>query len=138
MKHFLLIALALTLLLPMAVMAGCQSSTAAPHGVAVTLVFKTQPDGATAGKAFTTQPVVAVVDAYGKVVTSYTLQVTLFITKGTGFSGAGIAGTTTVAAVAGIAKFTDVYIDKAGAGYTLTAGSGFLVSAVSHTFNVML
>jgi hypothetical protein len=133
-----LIAIALTLALPVALIAGCSSSTATTSTtpVATTFVFTTQPAGATAGTAFTTQPVVSVTDDYGNVDTGYTGTVTLAITTGTGASGANLSGTTTVTAVDGVATFTDLSIDTAGTGYSLTATSGSLLSAESDSFDV--
>jgi hypothetical protein len=138
MKKINLIALVLTLALPVALIAGCSSSTTTTSvtPVATTFVFTTQPAGATAGTAFTTQPVVSVTDDYGNVDTGYTGAVTLAITSGTGASGATLSGTTTVTAIDGVATFTDLSIDTAGTGYSLTATSGSLLYATSDSFDV--
>ncbi|MEI7557168.1 NHL repeat-containing protein, partial [Candidatus Chlorohelix sp.] len=82
--------------------------------------FTTQPNGAVAGSAFTTQPVITVKDENGNPVTNYTGNVTVAIKSGTGATGAVLGGTTTVAAVNGVATFSDLTIDLAGTGYVLT------------------
>ncbi|MBI2917725.1 MAG: hypothetical protein HYY01_06990 [Chloroflexi bacterium] len=100
------------------------------------LAFTVQPSGSVAGAAFTTQPVVTVQDNAARTVTSFTGTVTLAITSGTGVSGATLSGTTTVTAVAGVATFTNLSIDKADASttYTLTASSGGLITVASAAF----
>src|SRR5207237_769267 len=50
--------------------------------------------------------------------------------------GGTLSGTTTVAAVAGVASFSDLSIDKTGTGYTLTAASAPLTGATSTAFNI--
>ncbi len=100
------------------------------------LAFSTQPSGATAGSAFTTQPKVAIQDAGGNTVTSSSAPVTLAITSGTGASGAVLSGNATVNAVNGVATFSGLSINLAGTGYTLTATSGSLTPAVSSPFDV--
>jgi hypothetical protein len=97
------------------------------------LVFITQPGGAKAGQAFTTQPVVAVQDGNGNIVTSALARVSLVLqTSG----DAELSGTTAVVAVKGVATFTDLSINKAGAGFTLKAAAVQNASAVSAAFDV--
>src|SRR4051795_2502713 len=99
------------------------------------LAFTQQPSGATGGTAFTTQPKVAVQDAYGNTVTTDTSNVTLAI--GTNPGGGTLSCTTNpLAAVAGVASFAGCKIDNAGTGYTLTATDGSLPSATSAGFDV--
>jgi hypothetical protein len=94
------------------------------------LAFTVQPNAATAGAVIAPAVEVTARDASGQKVTSFTGNVTLAITVGSGTSGATLAGTTTVAAVAGVATFSDLSIDKSGAEYTLTAtGLGSETSA---------
>ena len=50
--------------------------------------------------------------------------------------GAGLAGTLTVAAQNGVATFTNLNVDTAGTGYTLTATSPTLASATSARFTI--
>ena len=49
---------------------------------------------------------------------------------GTNPGGGTLSGTTTVAAVSGVATFSTLSINAAGAGYTLNAASGALTGAV--------
>ena len=73
-------------------------------------------------------------DAAGNTVTSDSSSVTLAI--GTNPGGGTLSGTTTVAAVNGVATFAGLSIDKSGTGYTLTASDGALTGATSNTFNI--
>src|SRR5207248_2155595 len=50
--------------------------------------------------------------------------------------GGSLSGTTTVAAVNGVATFSNLSIDKAGAGYTLAASIGTLAGATSSAFTI--
>jgi hypothetical protein len=77
---------------------------------------------------------VSIVDANGNLVTSATDNVTIAI--GTNPSGGALSGTTTVAAVNGVATFSDLSINMVGTGYTLAATSGSLTGATSSAFNV--
>jgi hypothetical protein len=105
-------------------------------GPAVKLAFTTQPAVAVAGSAFKEQPVVAIIDIYGNPVNS-TASVSLVITPDTGTSGAVLSGTATVNATNGEVYFSDLAIDKAGAGYTLTATTSDLPPANSAPFDVI-
>ncbi len=71
------------------------------------------------GSAFETQPVVKVFDDGDNVVACDTGTVTASIAAGTGSPGAVLQGTAAVAAVAGVATFSDLGIDLAGRGYRL-------------------
>lgn len=108
------------------------------------LVFTTQPGAGIAGVALSVQPVVTIEDANGNVVDA-DAAVTITITPGTGASGGFLAGTmkddgTTgpmlVYAVKGVATFDRVAIIPYGTGYTLTATSPGIKSAVSLPFDV--
>lgn len=105
-------------------------------GAPVELRMVTQPGGAVSAIAFVTQPQVEVIDAGGNRVTSSSASVAAVITTGTGATGATLGGTTPVTAGAGLASFTDLSIDLAGTGYTLTFTSTGLADAVSAAFNV--
>ncbi len=87
------------------------------------LVLSSQPAGATAGAPFTTQPLVTVQDAFGNTVTGDSSSVTATINTGSGT----LAGTATIAAVNGIASFSNLRIDTAGA-KTLQLTDGALTS----------
>ncbi len=100
------------------------------------LAYALQPGGASAGLPFAVQPIVLVRDAENNLVPAYDGPVTISIKDGTGREGAAPSGTTTVNAVAGIATFTDLSLDLAGAGYVLVADSGTLAAAESAPFAV--
>ncbi len=117
---------------------GLTSATSAPLtisvGPAARLTFTTSPGGATGGVALGIQPVVTVQDAGGNTVTSSTASIALAI--GTNPSAGTLSGTATVAAISGVATFSGLSIDKAGAGYTLTAASTGLTAGTSGSFNI--
>ncbi|MEI7557080.1 Ig-like domain repeat protein [Candidatus Chlorohelix sp.] len=100
------------------------------------LAFTTQPSGAIAGGAFTTQPIVTIQTANGSTDTSYTGTVTIAIKSGTGTTGAALGGIVTVNAVNGIATFTDLSIDKSGTNYQLLVSATGATSADSISFDV--
>lgn len=102
----------------------------APKG----LVFNVQPSNAVAGAAMTPAPAVSVVDAFGNTVTNSTLLVSLAL--GTNPGAGTLSGTVKVNAVAGVATFPGLSINKSGTGYTLVATITGLPSATSAAFNV--
>jgi hypothetical protein len=74
-------------------------------------------------------------DRLGNTATSFTGDIT--VTFGTNPNGGTLVGTTTRPAVAGIATFADLSIDKAASGYTLTATAPALgLSCVTSAFSV--
>jgi len=105
-------------------------------GAPTKLGFVTQPTTAVAGSQIAPAIRVAVQDVNGTTVPSATNLVTLAITGGTGAAGAVLGGTLTQAAVNGVATFSNLTLDKAGAGYTLTAGATGLSSAPSSAFSI--
>ena len=100
------------------------------------LTFAVQPTTTTAGVTITPAVQVTARDAAGQVATSFTGNVTLAITAGTGSTGAVLAGTATVPAVNGVASFTDLRIDQSGRDYRLTATGGGLAAATSALFDI--
>ena len=108
--------------------------TAAPIGPQRFLSFSTQPGGAQATHVLAYQPVLAVRNADGGIKTDYTGAVRVALKQGTGATGATLSGTTTVNAVAGIATFTDLAIDRAGEGYVLTASADDMAAIESSVF----
>ncbi|MGH9892770.1 MAG: hypothetical protein ACREA0_12425, partial [bacterium] len=90
-------------LLYVAWLVACRSDATDP-GV-VQLVFQAQPSNVTAGVTITPPITVGALDANGNVVSRYAGNVTIVI--GTNPSGGVLSGTTTVAAIAGVATFTD-------------------------------
>lgn len=105
-------------------------------GAAAKLAITTQPAGSTGGVSLAAQPVVVVQDAGGNLVSSSGATVSASITPATGTGGATLLGTTSQAAAAGVATFTNLAIDLAGTGYSLTFASAGLTSAISGTFNI--
>ncbi len=102
-------------------------------GVPTKLAFGTQPSNTTGGSVITPAVTVRILDANNNLTTS-TASVTIAI--GTNPSGGTLSGTLTVAAVAGVATFSNLAINKVGTGYTLTAASSGLTGATSNAFNV--
>ena len=99
------------------------------------LVFSAQPGNATAGVPMATIRVTTR-DSLGNTVSSFTGAVTVTIGTGSGASGATLTGTTTAAAVSGVAAFSDLRIDRSGTGYTLNATAPNLTAATSAAFDI--
>ncbi len=97
------------------------------------LAFKTQPAGAVAGAAIGSFQV-EVRDANGTLVPGATNAVTIAIANNAG--GGTLTGTKTVNAVAGVATFSALSLDKVGTGYTLQATATGLSSATSSAFTI--
>ncbi len=103
-------------------------------GVAATkLVFTVEP-AATYASGVAIAVKVSVENAAGSVITTDTSAVTLALSGGT--AGATLSGTTTVNAVAGVATFSGLSVNKVGTNYKFTATDGTLTSASSTTFNI--
>jgi hypothetical protein len=98
------------------------------------LVFSVQPSDTSIGAAIKPPVQVAVADVTGATVAGATNMVTLAL--GTNPSQATLGGTLTVAAVNGVATFSDLTLDSDGSGYTLVASADTLASATSSPFNV--
>jgi hypothetical protein len=118
-------------------------------GPATKLTFVTQPGGASAGQVFTTQPVVAITDAGGNIVTSgVRANVSLTIGTNPGVPAGALScsaitvATATSGGTAGQAAFSGCKISNSGVGYTLIAtpssivGVSSLASATSSAFTV--
>jgi hypothetical protein len=104
-------------------------------GAATQLVFTVAPSDRTAGLSITPAVKVTALDAQGNVATTFASNVTVAITSGTGTVGATLSGTTTQTAVAGVATFAGLSIEKAGTGYTLSATST-VTGTTSASFNI--
>jgi hypothetical protein len=102
-------------------------------GPANRLAFTVQPAASSAGAAIAPAVQVTARDAQGNTATSFTGGVTL--TLGTNPVAAVLSGATTNA-VAGIATFSGLSVDKAGTGLTLVATATGLTAATSSPFNV--
>ncbi|HEX8212012.1 MAG TPA: invasin domain 3-containing protein [Longimicrobium sp.] len=103
-------------------------------GAAAKLAITQQPTNTAAGSSISPAVTVAIQDANGNVVTTAADSVSVSI--GTNPAGGTLSGTTTVAAVNGVATFSNLSLDKAGTGYTLAFASGGLTGATSSAFNV--
>jgi hypothetical protein len=102
-------------------------------GPASKLVFTVQPNASYASGATITVKV-SIEDAGGNVVTTDTSAVTLALGGGT--VGAVLSGTKTVNAVAGVATFSTLAVDKVGTSYVLNATDGSLTGSASTAFNI--
>lgn len=123
---------------------GTATLTASSAGISATatvtvipphLVFIQQPVTQTAGVPFVQPVLVAIEDVSGNTINTATNSVTLAIGANPG--GGSLSGTTTVAAVNGIATFTDLKINTADDGYTLTASATGLTGTTSSAFAVV-
>lgn len=100
--------------------------------VATQLQFTVQPTNTEIGSVIPIE--VTIQDAAGNAVVDAQDDVTMAINDNPG--GGTLTGTTVISAVAAVANFYDLAIDRAGAGYTLVATSGTLTSVTSATFDV--
>src|SRR5258707_3342224 len=98
------------------------------------LAFIVQPATAVAGVSIAPAIQVEVEDAIGNRVTSATTSMTLAILDNP--NGGVLSGTATVAAVAGVAMFSNLSINKGGTGYSLAASATGLTGDVSADFNI--
>src|SRR5437667_10950873 len=73
-------------------------------------------------------------DAAGNPVPSFTGSVTVALGSNPG--GSTLSGTTTVAAVNGVASFSPLTLDKTGTSYALTATAAGLIPATSSGFSI--
>jgi len=102
---------------------------------AAALAFVDQPTAVTAWDTIVPTVRVTVFDRFGNLTDSAT-NVSMGIATGAGTPGATLAGTLTRPAADGFAYFTDLSLDKAGAGYRLAATGSGLTGATSDTFSV--
>jgi hypothetical protein len=100
-------------------------------------VFTVQPSTALPLTTITPAVQVTAVDALGNAVPSFTGSVTITIGKNGGLLVPGtLSGTTTVAAVNGVATFSNLSIDQPGNGYTLKVTASGLTGTESAPFNI--
>jgi subtilisin family serine protease len=104
-------------------------------GPASQLVFTVQPTSPFQGSAITPPVVVTARDAQGNTAAGFTGTVTVAI--GSNPADGSLSGTTSVAAIAGVATFADLTFDSAGTGYTITAAAAGLTAATSSSFQVV-
>ncbi|HKI94312.1 MAG TPA: Ig-like domain-containing protein [Gemmatimonadales bacterium] len=102
--------------------------------VAAGLAFTAVPSSVPARVVITPPVTVAVVDSGGSTVPTATDSVTIGI--GTNPVGGTLTGVTTVAAVQGVATFSQLTLSLAGTGYTFVATAPGLAPDTSAAFNV--
>jgi alpha-tubulin suppressor-like RCC1 family protein len=105
-----------------------------PVPTAAQLAFSIQPASAIAGDALSPAVQVEIRDASGNLVTTARDPVTIAFAANPG-SGT-LTGTKTVNAINGVASFTGLWVNRAAAGYTLSANSGTLTAATSTAFSI--
>jgi hypothetical protein len=98
------------------------------------LVFSVQPTDVMAGSPITPAIEVRALDGSGSTDATFTDDITLALGANPG--GGSLSGTLTVAAVAGVAAFPAVSLDKIGSGYALVASTAALPSVTSAAFDV--
>ena len=97
------------------------------------LVFTTQPSNTGVGLTITPAVQVTAEDSGNTTLGTFTGGITVAIGSGPGT----LSGTTTQSAVAGVATFSDLSINKIANGYTLTASpTGGVPDATSNAFNI--
>jgi alpha-tubulin suppressor-like RCC1 family protein len=122
---------------PVALLAAACGGASSPMSPPPTkLAFTVQPAAVASGIAISPAVSVTVQDAQGSVVTGASTSITAAV--GTNPAGGTLSGTVTVGTVSGVATFSNLRLDKAGVGYTLTAAAAGLTGATSTPFNVTL
>src|SRR5437016_1783043 len=105
-------------------------------GAATQLAFTVQPTNTAAAAPVTPAVQVTARDASGNTATQFTGNITVAL--GANQGGATLGGVPTHAAVAGVASFPGLSLNKTGSGYTLTATTGGIPGvATSAQFNVI-
>src|SRR6059058_4064826 len=104
-------------------------------GAATQLEFTVEPTTATAGTALAQALQVRALDAAENLVPTFTGNVTVAF-GGTSGEGSTLGGTTTVAAVNGVATFGEITVNQTGTGYWLSASATGLARASSSAFDV--
>jgi PKD repeat protein len=108
--------------------------TPPPVNPATHLTFTVQPTGTTTGTPITPAVRVAAQDNNGNTDPNFTGSITISLGAN---PGAGtLSGTTSAAAVSGVATFSNLSINRAGNGYTLQAGATNPTGATSNPFNI--
>src|SRR4029077_13614224 len=101
-------------------------------GGASELVFTVEPSNATAGVAIAPAVQVTARDAQGNSETAFTGNVTVALGANPG--GGTLAGTAAMAAVGGVATFSNLSINRAGTGYPLVTSAAGLGNTPSTAF----
>jgi hypothetical protein len=98
------------------------------------LVFNVQPGSARAGQPIAPAVEVSAQDDGGRVDPAFNGQITVALASHAG--GGQLAGTTNQNASAGVARFSDLSIDRQGTSYTLLASANGLTSTTSAAFTI--
>lgn len=107
----------------------------ASNGTPVGLVFASVPRAPRAGRPV--GPVqVSIVDSAGRPVAGVE-STTVTVALGSNPGGATLRGTSATHPARGVATFSDLWLDRADSGYTLTATASGLPAATSDTFTVV-
>jgi hypothetical protein len=99
------------------------------------LVITQQPSNTVAGQSISPAVTVAIVDQFGNVETGDNTD-TVTMAIGTNPGGGTLSGTLTVMVSGGVATFSNLWINKTGSGYTLTASSSGLIGSTSNGFAI--
>jgi len=132
----------LTIVAAVVLAAACESDHSSTTGIsgfgasggATHLVFSVQPGTTAAGAAIVPAVQVTAATSSGSIDPTFVNNVIVAIGANPG--GGGLSGVRTVTAIAGVATFSNLSINSAGAGYTLTATASDLGSATSAAFTV--
>lgn len=116
--------------------AACGDGPSSPTPRATTLAFLAQPATFDGGIPASPDIQVVVLDQFGERDRTSTIAVTIALEPGA-HSGT-IGGTTTVKAVAGVATFDDIRVDRPGTGYRWIASAPGLGDGISNGFDVQL
>ncbi|MFD0894868.1 DUF11 domain-containing protein [Luteolibacter ambystomatis] len=111
---------------------GTSSGITVTAGADAKLAFVQQPSTTVAGVSITPVVTVQIQDTFGNP-TASTANVTVALGNA---GGATLSGTLTKAAVAGVATFNNLSVDKVGTTYNLGATSGALTGATSNNFTI--
>jgi hypothetical protein len=98
------------------------------------LAFSVQPSTAQAGASISPAVKVEIRDPQGAVLTARTDQITVALQNNPG--GGPLGGSQTVTAIAGVATFSNLTLQKAATGYTLAASTPNASGATSSAFNI--
>lgn len=107
----------------------------APTSVVTTLAFTTQPVNWKIATAMSPSVVVTAQDSFGNTITSYTGTVTIALYANP--SGGTLSGTLSVAAVSGVATFSNLKLDVVGGSYKFKATASGLRTAISSVFKII-
>jgi len=105
-----------------------------PTKIVTRLAFTTQPVDWKLTTAMSPAVVVTARDSFGNTMSSYVGTVTLSLS--TNPTGATLGGTTSVAAISGVATFSNLTLNRSGDNFKLSATASGLRTAVSNTFDV--